>query len=174
MGHCPHHWKLHCNNVGSGKRDFYSIVTDCQSKGKHLGLIEEKEKTKEELERLEKAKEEAYQIHVGGFSVLVKDTDSGTRAMYGKNILDPNALQGYLQRSFKDKLEETKQAMDLLASSLTKEQRQKLGYSLYESFRPEVPPGVAGWGRKGRLDLAHIREMAHGNQQKIPETIKKK
>ena len=33
-------------------------------------------------------------------------------------------------------------------------------YTLYEKFRPEIPPGKKGWGASGKLDLDLIRKMA--------------
>jgi hypothetical protein len=33
-------------------------------------------------------------------------------------------------------------------------------YTLYEKFRPEIPPGKKGWGASGKLDLDFIRKMA--------------
>ena len=34
----------------------------------------------------------------------------------------------------------------------------RVGFRLYEGFRPEVPPDVRGWGAKGELDLRRIRD----------------
>jgi hypothetical protein len=31
---------------------------------------------------------------------------------------------------------------------------------LYERFRPEVPEGAEGWGKKAALDIGRIREAA--------------
>lgn len=33
----------------------------------------------------------------------------------------------------------------------------RVGFHLYERFRPEVPAGAKGWGAKGVLDLDRIR-----------------
>jgi len=33
-------------------------------------------------------------------------------------------------------------------------------YTLYEKFRPEIPPGKKGCGASGKLDLDLIRKMA--------------
>ena len=33
------------------------------------------------------------------------------------------------------------------------------GYQLYTQFRPSVPPGKAGWGHAGCLDLKVIRRI---------------
>jgi hypothetical protein len=34
-----------------------------------------------------------------------------------------------------------------------------VAYDLYERFRPEIPKGRRGWGRKGPLDLEFIRSL---------------
>jgi len=36
------------------------------------------------------------------------------------------------------------------------EELHRIGFRLYERFRPEVPAGAAGWGKKGILDLKLI------------------
>ena len=39
------------------------------------------------------------------------------------------------------------------------EQLQREAFRLYEQFRPEIPEGVRGWGAKGELDLARMRQV---------------
>ena len=34
----------------------------------------------------------------------------------------------------------------------------KVGFRLYERFRPEVAEGVVGWGKKALLDIGRIRK----------------
>jgi hypothetical protein len=47
-----------------------------------------------------------------------------------------------------------------LAAAWEPEELAGVAYDLYTQFRPEVPKGRSGWGRKGELDLTRIREMA--------------
>ncbi len=49
--------------------------------------------------------------------------------------------------------------MTELAESFTVEEFQENAYELYEQFRPVIPKGKAGWGAKGKLDLALIRSL---------------
>jgi hypothetical protein len=49
--------------------------------------------------------------------------------------------------------------MKELAKSLTPSELAEKAYSLYEKFRPEIPPGKRGWGASGKLDLEDIRKM---------------
>jgi hypothetical protein len=47
-----------------------------------------------------------------------------------------------------------------LAESLPPSQLGDKAYTLYEKFRPEIPPGKKGWGISGKLDVDLIRKMA--------------
>ena len=48
--------------------------------------------------------------------------------------------------------------MEGLAASLDLEALNRVGFRLYERFRPEVPEGARGWGAKGVLDLGAIED----------------
>ena len=47
--------------------------------------------------------------------------------------------------------------MEALAARHDPEELNRIGFRLYEHFRPEVPADVRGWGAKGVLDLEKIR-----------------
>jgi hypothetical protein len=47
--------------------------------------------------------------------------------------------------------------MEALAARYEPEALNRIGFRLYEHFRPEVPADVRGWGAKGVLDLEKIR-----------------
>lgn len=46
--------------------------------------------------------------------------------------------------------------MEALADSLPPDELDRVGFRLYERFRPEVPEGVAGWGAKAELRIGRI------------------
>ena len=46
--------------------------------------------------------------------------------------------------------------MMMLAASLPPEELNRVGFRLYERFRPDVPDGALGWGAKGELHLERI------------------
>ena len=46
-----------------------------------------------------------------------------------------------------------------LAAAFTPDDLQERAFSLYERFRPQIPPGRRGWGKKGELDLDLIRSL---------------
>jgi hypothetical protein len=43
--------------------------------------------------------------------------------------------------------------MEVLAASLPPEELNRIGFWLYERFRPEVPESAQGWGAKGKWQL---------------------
>jgi hypothetical protein len=47
-----------------------------------------------------------------------------------------------------------------LAGALPPRELAVQAYALYEKFRPEIPPGVSGWGAAGVLDLDAIERFA--------------
>lgn len=62
-----------------------------------------------------------------------------------------------LTKALGEHLGEVRKAMEELAARYEPEQLNRIGFRLYELFRPEVPPDVRGWGAKGLLDLQKIR-----------------
>ena len=48
-------------------------------------------------------------------------------------------------------------AMTTLAASYPPDELNRIGFHLYERFRPEVLDDVGGWGAKGELKLARIQ-----------------
>jgi hypothetical protein len=69
-------------------------------------------------------------------------------------------VEAYLARAFGPRLAEVRGAMEALADGLAPEELNRIGFRLYEAFRPEVPEDVSGWGAKGRLELDRIRAAA--------------
>ena len=141
---------------------------NAQSKGRKLGIYEEKteEEKKEEkpaLSKVEGKKEKAVKvefIEVLGRGVPVVKTPRGVRAAIKGEAIHAGSVQSYLEQKFKDDLDETRKAMQKLAKAYTPKQLEKKAYDLYEKFRPEIPEGKKGWGAKGELDLDYIRSLA--------------
>ena len=69
-------------------------------------------------------------------------------------------MQEYLESKFGGALEDVSKAIRGLAKSLPPSQLAEKAYTLYENFRPKIPPGKKGWGASGKLDLNLIRKMA--------------
>jgi hypothetical protein len=88
---------------------------------------------------------------------LLPTTDGELRAEDGEQPADPMAVQRYLTKAFGDHLDEVRQAMDELASRYEPAELNRIGFRLYEKFRPDVPYGNEGWGKRAVLDVEMIR-----------------
>ncbi len=104
-------------------------------------------------------KEETVTIDLLNRAVPAKHTDKGLWALSGDSSIRPESVQKYLESKFGDALEDVSRAMLDLANSLPAPQLAEKAYSLYEKFRPEIPPGKKGWGASGKLDLDLIRKI---------------
>ncbi len=67
----------------------------------------------------------------------------------------------YVEKAFGEHLPAVRRAMEALADSLPADELNRVGFRLYERFRPAVPAGAAGWGKKGVLDLKLIENASH-------------
>jgi hypothetical protein len=141
---------------------------NAQSKGRKLGIYEEKtedEKQEEKpaLSKAEGKKEKPAQvefIEVLGREVAAVKTPRGVRAAIKGEAIHSGAVESYLEKKFGDDLDEARAAMEKLAKAYTPKQLKSKAYDLYEKFRPEIPEGKKGWGAKGELDLDYIRSLA--------------
>ena len=133
---------------------------NAQSKGRKLGIYEEKteEEKKEEKKKEKPAKVEF--IEVLGREVPAVKTPRGLRAAINGEAIHAGGVESYLEKKFGEELEDTRAAMEKLAKAYTPKQLEKKAYDLYEKFRPEIPEGKKGWGAKGELDLEYIRSLA--------------
>jgi hypothetical protein len=77
----------------------------------------------------------------------------------GKPV-EPDGVQRYLDSKFGDNLDAARKAMETLAKSLDRAHIAEQAFDLYAEFRPSIPPGKAGWGAKGVLDVGIIRRLA--------------
>ena len=50
-------------------------------------------------------------------------------------------------------------AMRLLAGSYEPEELNRVGFSLYCDFRPEIEPGKSGWGKRGKVSCEAILKL---------------
>lgn len=134
---------------------------NAQSKGRRLGIYEEKSAEEKEKESQKKKKEvETELVEILGRGVPTVKTSKGIRAAIEGEEIDPRSVETYLKLKFKDDYEDARSAMEKLAKAYTPKQLESKAYSLYEKFRPEIPEGTKGWGAKGELDLDYIRSLA--------------
>ena len=129
------------------------------AKGKALGLFKpDPEEVRCSRERLA----HGAQMHVDLLhrAVPVVATPEGLRAVSKDKPIAPASVQRYLESKFGAALPAVEEAMEALAHSLPPDELAQRAYALYETFRPEVPAGVRGWGAAGVLDLEAIRRAA--------------
>ena len=93
-------------------------------------------------------------------AVPAKNTNEGLRALSGESPIRSESVEKYLEGKFGDALGDVSSAMLELAKSMLPAQLAEKAYSLYEKYRPEIPPGKRGWGASGKLDLDLIRKVA--------------
>ena len=61
-------------------------------------------------------------------------------------------MQSYIARAFGDRLDEVRAIMEALAASLPPAELTRVGFRVYERFRPDVPESAQGCGlRRGEL-----------------------
>jgi len=87
---------------------------------------------------------------------LLPNADGELRAADGDQPADPAAVQRYLAKAFSNRLDAVRDAMDELAGRYEPADLNRIGFRLYERFRPEVPAGKTGWGARGELDIDKI------------------
>jgi hypothetical protein len=103
---------------------------------------------------------EEFWIELCGRALPAKNTPAGIRAVVENAPIDPAAVQRYLEGKFGPALAAAQEAMRGLAKAFGLEELPAAAFGLYEKFRPQIPPGRAGWGAKGVLDLKRIGSLA--------------
>ncbi len=135
---------------------------NAQSKGQRLGIFEPADDRQEKGDGTKKQTPplEHQTVRLMGREIPMIKTDQGFRADVGGQVIEPGAVQKYLEQKFKDNLSEVRQAMQKLANSLDPVTLNQRGFTLYEKFRPEIPDGTRGWGAAGELDVEKIQKLA--------------
>lgn len=130
-----------------------------QTKGRSLGIFKPP-KTRDGKPPKKIGLGEEFWIEICGRPVPAKNTDDGVRAVVKDKPIEPEKVEKYLVQKFGDDLGDVREAMRILAGAFAPDDLAGAAYSLYERFRPHIPPGKRGWGAKGTLDLKLIRSLA--------------
>ncbi len=133
---------------------------NAQSKGKRLGIYEDKKDEAEGQKTKEEKSVKLEYVEILGRGVPAIRTAQGLRAAIKGEVIEPESVQAYLEQKFGDDLGEVRKSMEVLAKAYTAQQLRAEAYKLYEKFRPEILEGKKGWGMKGELDLDYIRSLA--------------
>lgn len=133
---------------------------NAQSKGKKLGIYEEKSDEEKKEDKKEEGAARPEFIELLGRGIPTVRTPQGLRAAEKGKPIHAESVQTYLRQKFGEDFEEARKAMEKLARAYPPKQLEGKAYDLYEKFRPEIPEGKKGWGAKGELDLDYIRSLA--------------
>jgi hypothetical protein len=87
---------------------------------------------------------------------LLPTPDGELRAAEGDQPANPAGVQRYLDNAFSDRLADVRAAMVELADRYEPAELNRIGFRLYERFRPEIPHGSPGWGAKAALEIEKI------------------
>ncbi len=128
-----------------------------QAKARRLGIADEHRG--EERATGERSAKAAPSPTVRLLGREIAVADSGATLDKGKPA-SAAGVRTYLTRAFGDRLGEVRAAMEALAASLPPDELNRVGFRLYERFRPEVPEDVEGWGAKAVLDIGRIKQEA--------------
>jgi len=88
---------------------------------------------------------------------LLPNEDGELRAADSDQPSDPAGVHRYLAKAFGDHLADVRAAMEELAGRHEPAELNRIGFRLYEKFRPDVPPGNEGWSKRAVLDTGKIR-----------------
>lgn len=133
---------------------------NAQSKGRKLGIYEEKSEEEKEKDSKKENEVRTELIEILGRGVPAVETPNGLRAAEKGKPIHAESVETYLRQRFGEDYADARAAMEKLARAFSSKQLRGKAYGLYEKFRPEIPEGTRGWGAKGDLDLDYIRSLA--------------
>jgi hypothetical protein len=125
-------------------------------KARSIGREERKADRSADTPRLRDEHVTAPALLLGKTIRLLPNAGGELRAADGDQPSDPAAVERYLAKAFADHLAEVRAAMEALAARYDPAELNRIGFRLYERFRPEVPPGNEGWGAKAVLEVEKI------------------
>lgn len=129
------------------------------SMGSSLGIFKpSRKKVSEQRKGLASGK--IIQVSLLNRAVPAMRCKKGLRAVSKGKPISPASVEKYLQGKFGDAFDDARKAMADLAKTYSPGALSGRAYQLYESFRPDVPAGMKGWGAKGRLSLDRVRNIA--------------
>ena len=135
--------------------------SSARAKARRLGIVDEAQEAAERDAAVAGLKPKVQTVRLLGRDIPVLASDDGTlHADDGGKAAPAKSVQSYIARAFGDRLGEARAAMEALAASLPPEELNRIGFRLYERFRPEVPGGAQGWGAKEELRVERIVEAA--------------
>lgn len=135
------------------------------AKGRSIGKIEKPdpgEAEKKRQERKKKAeKEKLKELETMSFKLSLDKDGQAMVAGKPKKAGEEALLKKYGGPEQYDKVRKTFD--EALQSWKGKEEElDQRAFGMYEDFRPGIPPGQSGWGRKGQLNLETVKSAISG------------
>ena len=130
--------------------------TAAQAKARRLGITEA---SKHEDQAKGLTEHESVPL-LGRQVPVTRDEHGQLLAASGDGPTPAAPARAYVAKAFGKRLDEARAAMEALAASFDPKELNRVGFRLYEHFRPEVPADARGWGAKGELHPQRIREAA--------------
>lgn len=130
--------------------------TAARAKARRLGIAEESDQAKDRHDAAP-AKPQETILLLGTQIRLTHDADGVVLADGGGKPEPAAPVRTYISKAFGEHLGAVREAMEDLAGRYDPLELNRVGFRLYEQFRPEVPHDAKGWGAKGVLDLDRIR-----------------
>jgi hypothetical protein len=123
--------------------------TAAQAKARRLGLAEQHDHVAREIAP-------RWTLRLLGREIATVEEGGTLLAAHDGKPSPAEPVRRYVERAFGVQLTEVRAAMTALAARLPPAELNRVGFKLYEAFRPEVPDGVKGWGAKGELRIESI------------------
>jgi hypothetical protein len=133
--------------------------TAARAKARRLGISEERDHAKDAKAAVPDQAQDTAQL-LGKKIRLTHDADGVVLAEGAGKPAPAAPVNAYVSKAFGERLAEVRKAMEDLAARHEPDELNRIGFRLYEQFRPEVPADVKGWGAKGELDLKKIQSAA--------------
>lgn len=81
------------------------------------------------------------------------------RALLDSNPVPPSTAYTYIMNSLRQTAPFVMGAMHLLALSYEPRELNSKGFALYADFRPDIPDGAKGWGKRGEVKCQTILRL---------------
>jgi hypothetical protein len=136
----------------------YVTSSSARIKARSIGVMDEAQEATERLAQAEALNPKMQVVRLLGRDIPVLPATDGTpRANEKGKPMSATGARAYIARAFGDRLGEVRSEMAALAASLPPDELNRVGFRIYEKFRPDVPRGAEGWGAKGVLHIERIR-----------------
>jgi hypothetical protein len=136
----------------------YVAGSSARMKARAIGMLDEAMEATERFAQAEALKPAVRIIVLLGREIPALSAPDGTpRANEKGKPMAAAGVRSYIAKALGDRLDEVRTEMVALAATLPPDELNRLGFRLYEKFRPDVPKGAEGWGAKGILHLDRIR-----------------